>query len=339
MPSPHSIHTAWCVWVGPAVLGCPVVLLLVLPVQGGSGVCIPPAGGRCCHPLLTMCPALTRCAAAARPQGRSVWALLWVQMPLPGFRVGLGSPAGPWVPGWGSAVLGAARVCYHGGCTRVCPLWAGCVCMELRVHGTVCCWQYVHSCVCTPGAVQGVHVCVTRVCVCVCESPLCLCVHTCACVEHAHVCHVCVCVSALCARVLVTHAQQGCPCPCARCVHTCWCMWQCWVVPVPSSPSLRAPWRLPVPGGPLPLPSAGPWRVSGFSEGLPVQPPPRRPSLALIPRPGCGKQDPSPAPAAAAPPRPRSGLPGQGAPRPGWPVTLPAGSGFLAPQPLPRSAP
>lgn len=46
LATPSSIHTAW--WVlclGPAVLGCPVVPLLSLLVQGGAGVCVPPAGG------------------------------------------------------------------------------------------------------------------------------------------------------------------------------------------------------------------------------------------------------------------------------------------------------
>lgn len=227
------------------------------------------------------------------------------------------------------------RVCSHDGYTHMCPCGLGAcpwhrVLLAVSVHvcPTVCahlglcrvCTRVSHMChTCVCMSVPAVPACAqlglcgacTRVSVCKC--PLCLYVgDTCRAGLPVSLCQVCTrmllrvtvlrCACAL-IPILGGSVAPGCPC---------------------KSPPLAQRWPVACLGGSV--------RGSLCSR-------PPKPSFALIPRPGCGKRDPSPAPAAAAPPRPRSGLPGQGAPRPGWPVTLPAGSGFLAPQPLPRSAP
>lgn len=105
------------------------------------------------------------------------------------------------------------------------PLWAGCVSMAPCAAGSagVC----VPNCVCTPGAVQGVHTCVTRVWVSVPSVPVCaqlgLCA-ACTCVSRVCQCPLCLCVGdtcraglpvslcQLCTRVLVRVAVLSCAC-------------------------------------------------------------------------------------------------------------------------------
>lgn len=168
---------------------------------------------------------------------------------------GIWEPSGSVGAGMGIWWVGScmwACVCSHDGCTRVCPLWAGCVCVELCVRGTVCCWQCrcvsAQLCVHTWGCAG--RACVCHTCVCLCQCPLCLCVHSWGCVERTHVCHVCVCQCLLClcvdgtrraalpvslcrvgARVLVRVAVLGCACA---------------LIPIPGgSVAPGCPWRSP----------------------------------------------------------------------------------------------
>lgn len=211
-------------------------------------------GGRCRHPLLTVCPALTRCAAAVRPQGRSGWALLGVHMPLPGFGIQLGSPAGPWVPGGGSGGLGAAcgHVCAHMMDVHACALcglgacaWS-CVSVAPRAAGGA--GVSVHICVCTPGAAQGLHACVTRKCVCI--SARCACGCTAGAVWSVHMCVTCVCQYLLCLCVdgtrragLPVSLCRVCACVLVR-VAVLGCA--CALIPIPGgSVAPGCPWRSP----------------------------------------------------------------------------------------------
>lgn len=192
----------------------------------------------------------------------------------------------------------------------------------VRVRGAVCPWHRVllavPVCLCTSVCAHlGLH----RACMHVSHVSACVSVPAVPVGAQLGLCGVCtcvsrVCVSTCCACVLMAHAEQGCPCPCAGCVHVCWCVWRCWVAPVPSSPSPGAPWRLAVPGGPLPLSSAGPWCVSGVPGGLPVQPPPQ-----TLPRPDSQawlrEAGPQPSPRCSrAPPAPLRAA-GTGGPAPG----------------------
>lgn len=140
-PPVASTQPGGCsVWVGPAVLEC--------LVQGGSGVCVPPAGG----PVLPPPPHHVSsphqmCCSCTAPGPIWLGPAAGADAP-PRIQDWTGQPSGSVGARMGIWWVGScmwARVCSHGGCTRVCPLWAGCVCRELRVHGTVCCWQCVHT--------------------------------------------------------------------------------------------------------------------------------------------------------------------------------------------------
>lgn len=186
-----------------------------------------------------------------------------------------------------------ARVCSHDGYTHMCPCGLG-ACpwhrVLLAVPVRVC-----PAVVCTPGAVQGVHTCITHVCVrvsarcaCVCTAGAVWSMHTCVTYVCVYVCQcpLCLYVGDTCRAGLLVSLCRVCT---YMLLHVTVLRCACALIPILGGSV--------APGCPCKSPPLARGVSRGSVRGSLCSRPPK-PSFALIPRPGCGQRDPSPAPPA-----------------------------------------